>query len=65
VKTNHSKSMIYRVKGGYDILSKNGVLYHYDGRLKTIGLVNQNWKPSGKLEKKVPNELKSFFYTLK
>lgn len=55
---------IYKVKQGYNIVTSDGRLYSYITRIKYIGKVGDNWQPSGKLLKDVPNHLKTIFFQL-
>jgi hypothetical protein len=44
------------IDGSYDIVNEHKVLFHYaNGKIKLIGRVNEDWKPSGHKETILPD----------
>jgi hypothetical protein len=58
------QAKIYKVKQGYNIVTSDNRLYSYTTRVKYIGKVGDNWQPSGKLIKDIPDNLKTIFFQL-
>jgi hypothetical protein len=58
------KPQVFKVRGGFDIITSDGRLYNHSARTKYIGKVNDQFKPSGKVLTKIPNHLKEIFFNL-
>jgi hypothetical protein len=56
---------LYKTKDGYEVVKHSRDVYAIIGkRVKYIGKVSATYQSSGRLLKKIPNEIKSIFFNL-
>jgi hypothetical protein len=56
---------LFKTKDGYEVVKHSRDVYAIIGkRVKYIGKVSANYQSSGRLLKKIPNEIKTIFFKL-
>lgn len=56
---------LFKTKDGYEVVKHSRDVYAIIGKhVKYVGKVSANYQSSGRLLKKIPNEIKSIFFNI-